>query len=210
MDKILTGVRQFRETIYPEKQDFFRRLAGKQQSPLALFITCSDSRILPNVITDTEPGDLFIIRNAGNIVPPAGAPVGGEAATIEYAVAVLNIPNIIVCGHSQCGAMKALMTRQSTNDLPAVGQWISLAETTRRIVQRKYPNLSAAELEVAAVQENVLVQLNHIRTHPVVAERLAIGTLQLHGWYYDIGSGVISAYDEITKEFMEIDAAVIV
>lgn len=210
MDKILAGVRRFRENVFPQKQSFFRRLAGKQQTPMALFITCSDSRILPNVITDTEPGDLFIIRNAGNIVPPAGAPVGGEAATIEYAVAVLNIPHIIVCGHSQCGAMKALMTRQSTNDLPAVGQWISLAETTRRIVYSKYPNLSAAELEVAAVQENVLVQLNHIRTHPVVAERLAIGTLQLHGWYYDIGSGAIYAYDEASKEFSEIDAAVIV
>src|SRR5262245_40352885 len=138
MDKILSGAQRFRREVFPRNQQFFEQLAGKQQKPVALFITCADSRVNPNLITQTEPGDLFLIRNAGNIVPPYSPSGGGEIATIEYSVEVLGIRNIIVCGHSQCGAMKALLSGNGLEHLPAVKAWCSHAEATRRIVQRKY------------------------------------------------------------------------
>src|SRR5437588_6874506 len=117
MQKIIDGVRRFQANVFTRQRDLFEQLASKRQSPHALFITCSDSRIDPNLITQTEPGDLFIVRNAGNIVPPYGAATGGEAATIEYALSVLKVRNVILCGHAHCGAVQALMTRQATDDL---------------------------------------------------------------------------------------------
>ncbi len=205
MDKIIAGVEQFRRNVYPKNQRFFEQLAEKQQKPVALFITCADSRVNPNLITQTEPGDLFLIRNAGNIVPPYSAVGGGEIATIEYSVEVLGIRNIIICGHSQCGAMKALLGGGSLEHLPAVRSWCNHAESTRRIVERKYQGLSQNELAVAASQENVLVQLNNLSTHPSVAARLASGELNVFGWYYDIGSGQILQYDKPRGWFFELD-----
>src|SRR5687768_8991438 len=177
MDKILAGVARFRRYEYPGNRALFESLAARQQNPIALFITCSDSRIHPNLITQTDPGDLFLIRNAGNIVPPHGAPVGGEAATIEYSIEVLGIRNIIICGHSQCGAMKALLEERALNDLPASKAWFAHAETTRRIARTKHRELPPHELMLAATEENVLVQLNNLSTHPSVASRLASGEL---------------------------------
>jgi carbonic anhydrase len=194
MDKILAGVSQFRNKFYNENRAFFEQLAAKQQKPIALFITCSDSRINPNLLTQTEPGDLFLLRNAGNIVPPHGAR-GGEAATIEYSVEVLGIREIIVCGHSQCGAIKALLDGRQMAHLPYVKDWCGHAEATRRIVEQRYPNLTNAELAAAAAKENVLVQMNHIDTHPCVAARLVSRELKIHGWYYDIAAGEILQYD---------------
>lgn len=205
MERILAGVERFRREVYPKDQRFFEDLAAKQQKPQALFITCSDSRVHPNLITQTEPGDLFLIRNAGNIVPPYSTAGGGEIATIEYSVEVLGIRNIIVCGHSQCGAMKALLAGGNMEHLPAVKSWCSHAEATRRIVERKYPNLEGEEQAIAATEENVLVQMNHLSTHPCVAARLASGDLRVFGWYYDIGSGQIYQYDQTRGWFFEID-----
>jgi carbonic anhydrase len=172
-----------------------------------LFITCSDSRIDPNLLTRSKPGDLFILRNAGNIVPPHGAPTGGETATIEYAVEVLGIRNIIVCGHSQCGAMKALISSDSLDDLPAVKAWCAHAEATRRIVRQKYRDLSGDELAVATIEENVLVQMNNLSTHPCVAARLAGDELQIHGWYYDIGRGQVLQYETSEGRFVDLCAS---
>jgi carbonic anhydrase len=208
MDKLITGVHQFRRNYYAKNRHFFEQLANKQQKPIALFITCSDSRVNPNLITHTEPGDLFLIRNAGNIVPPHGSPGGGEIATIEYAIEVLGIQNIVLCGHSQCGAMKALLEPSGMEHLPAVKAWCSHAEATRRIVQQKYRDLPPAELAVAATEENVLVQMNHLGTHPCVAARLASGELHIYGWYYDIGSGQIHQYDPSQGRFAELDGEV--
>jgi carbonic anhydrase len=205
MDKILAGVERFRHEVFPANRELFQQLAAKQQKPVALFITCSDSRVHPNLITNTEPGDLFLIRNAGNIVPPYSTAGGGEIATIEYSVEVLGIRNIIVCGHSQCGAMKALLTGGAMEHLPAVKAWCSHAEATRRIVERKYPGLSGDELAVATTKENVLVQMNHASTHPSVAARLSSGELSIFGWYYDIGSGRIDQYDPAHGLFVELD-----
>lgn len=205
MDKIIAGFSQFHREVFPASQQFFQQLAAKQQKPQALFITCSDSRVNPNLITQTEPGDLFLIRNAGNIVPPYSASGGGEIATIEYSVEVVGIRNIIVCGHSQCGAMKALLDGGGMENLPAVKAWCSHAEATRRIVERKYHGLNSEELAVAATEENVLVQMNNLSTHPCVAARLASGELKIFGWYYDIGTGQVYQYDQTRGWFFELD-----
>jgi len=205
MDKIIAGVHRFNLEEYPRCRSFFEQLASKQQKPIALFITCADSRVNPNLITQTEPGDLFLIRNAGNIVPPFGTTGGGEVATIEYAVEVLGIRDIILCGHSQCGAMKALLEPQQLEHLAAVKSWCLHAEATRRIVQQKYRHLPPSELAVAATEENVLVQMNNLSTHPCVAARLASGELHVYGWYYDIGKGSIHQYDQSLGRFLELN-----
>lgn len=205
MDKLLDGVHAFRNGEYVSRREFFEHLAQKQQKPRALFITCSDSRVDPNLITQTEPGDLFLIRNAGNIVPPYGAAAGGEQATIEYSIAVLGIKNIIVCGHSQCGAMRAMLDADGLGELPSVRGWFAHAESTRRIVREKYMNLLVGEsLAIAATEENVLVQMNHVSTHPYVASRMAQGQLHIFGWYYDIGTGQILQYDQAQGQFVEL------
>ena len=205
MDKILNGVHRFRSEIFPQQQDKFEQLARKKQKPVALFITCADSRVDPNLITGTEPGDLFIVRNAGNLVPPYGAQSGGEIATVEYALAVLGIRNIILCGHSQCGAMQAIVEATNLDDLPGVRGWFAHAESTRQIVQHKYKDLPTEQRLVAAVEENVLVQMNNLSTHPTVAARLAMGQLNVFGWYYDIGSGKIRQYEQATGQFRELN-----
>jgi carbonic anhydrase len=204
MEKIIAGVHRFRRLEYPAQKHFFEQLAVKDQRPMALFITCSDSRVHPNLITQTEPGDLFLIRNAGNLVPPHGAPVGGETATVEYAIEVLGIRNVIICGHSQCGAMKALLSSESLDHLPAVKAWCAHAEATRRIVRQKYRDLSTGDLAVAATEENVLVQMNNLSTHPCVAARLAADDLHIYGWYYDIGRGQVLQYEPSQGRFVEI------
>jgi carbonic anhydrase len=200
VQKLIHGVERFRREHYRPNQLFFEQLAAKQQKPIALFITCADSRVNPNLITQTEPGDLFLIRNAGNIVPPYGAP-GGEAATIEYSIEVLGIRDVIICGHSQCGAIQALVAADAMSRLPAVSAWCHHAEATRRIVQHKYCDLTLPELTAIAAQENVLVQINHLSTHPCVAARLANGELRVFGWYYDIGAGQILQYDQAAGHF---------
>ena len=204
MERIINGVDKFRSEEYPQNSAFFKKLAAKKQEPIALFITCADSRVHPNLITQTEPGDLFLLRNAGNIVPPHGSVAAGEAATIEYAIEVLHVRNIIICGHSQCGAMQALITRDAVDNLPAVGEWFAHAEATRRIVEHKYGHLSNEERFVAAIEQNVLVQLNNLSTHPSVAARMATGEVHTYGWYYDIGSGRITQYDPIKAQFEEL------
>ncbi len=201
MERILAGAAKFLHDEYPKNKDFFEKMASKKQKPRALFITCSDSRVNPNLITQTEPGDLFLLRNAGNIVPPYGSVIGGEAATIEYAVEVLEIPNIIICGHSQCGAMSALISRQGIDALPSVKAWCEHAEATRRIMQQKYPGLTGDELALVAAEQNVLVQLNNLSTHPCIAARLSTGKIRTYGWYFDIGTGSISQYDPVTTDF---------
>jgi len=207
MEKLIAGVHRFRRTEFANNRVFFEQLASKRQDPMALFITCSDSRVNPNLITDTEPGDLFLIRNAGNIVPPYHAAGGGEIATIEYSIEVLGIGDIVVCGHSQCGAIQALLDSKGLTHLPAVQAWCGYAESTRRIVQQKYRELSPDRLARAAAEENVLVQMNNLSTHPCVAARLASGELSIYGWYYDIGAGQVYQYDQPHGRFFELNGA---
>lgn len=203
MQKLIQGIHEFRERDFRPLEGLFARLS-KGQDPETLFITCSDSRIDPNLLTRSQPGDLFILRNAGNLVPPHAAATGGEAATIEFAVAVLGVSDIIVCGHSDCGAMKALLQPETVAHLPAVSEWLSHAETTRRIVRENYNRLFGERLVMATVEENVLVQLESLRTLPAVASRLVRGDLHLHGWVYKIGTGEVFAYDVESAEFVPV------
>ncbi|MBL8234727.1 MAG: carbonic anhydrase [Bryobacterales bacterium] len=204
MNKLLKGYQHFHDDIFPEKKPLFEKLAGEQH-PRALFITCADSRVLPDLITQAEPGDLFINRNAGNIVPPYGERNGGVSATIEYAVLALGVRNIIVCGHSDCGAMRAVMHPEKVKDMPTVASWLFHAETARRIVDENYSELEGEKKLNVLIHENVLAQLDHLRTHPSVASRLTRGQLSLYGWVYDIRTGDIDSYDAETGHFVPLD-----
>lgn len=204
MEKLITGLHHFQSHIFQNHKELFERLA-QGQTPDALFITCSDSRINPNLITNTMPGDLFILRNAGNIVPAHGAVTnGGEAGTIEFAVAALGIKDIIVCGHSSCGAVKGLLSPESLNELPLVKAWLSHADATRRIVRENYRDLPEDKLLSVAIQENVLVQIENLKTHPVVAAALSRGALGLHGWTYHIQTGEVYSYSSEQGQFLPI------
>jgi len=200
MEKVLKGLVRFQEEVFSKKKELFALLSG-QQTPRVLFVTCSDSRIDPSLLTQTDPGNLFIIRNAGNLIPTYGAAIGGSTASLEYGVAVLKVKDIIVCGHTDCGAMKALLHPEKLQDLPAVKAWLQHAETTVRMVKDHYGHLKGDELFAAAIRENVLVQLDHLKTHPAVATRLRRGDLRLHGWVYSIGTGEVWVYDAEKKEF---------
>jgi carbonic anhydrase len=201
MQKLVEGIHHFQANTFSSEREFFERLAHGQ-TPETLFITCSDSRINPNLLTNTRPGELFILRNAGNIVPPHGAANGGEGATIEYAVAALGVKDIIICGHSHCGAMKGLLDLDGLGELPTVRSWLGHAESTRRVMRENYTQLNGAALVTATVQENVLAQLENLRTHPAVAARIARGALKLHGWVYKIETGEVFSYDHKVGQFV--------
>ena len=194
MQNVLKGLMKFQKEIFSKKKTLFTSLS-KQQTPSVLFVTCSDSRIDPSLLMQTDPGDLFVIRNAGNLIPAYGAAIGGSTATIEYGVSVLKVNDIIVCGHTDCGAMKGLLYPENLQSLPAVKSWLQHAETTVRIVQDHYPHLKGNDLFAAAIRENVLAQIDHLKTHPAVATRLRKGDLQLHGWVYSIGTGDVWVHD---------------
>ncbi len=206
MQKLLQGIHQFQSNLFGPQRALFERLAGGQH-PDALFITCSDSRINPNLITQTAPGELFILRNAGNIIPPHGAANGGDGATIEFAVAGLGVRDIIVCGHSHCGAVNGLLHPESLQDMPTVAAWLSHAEATRRIMREKYSDRVGAAQLTTAVEENVLVQLENLRTHPTVAAGLAREMLMLHGWVYKIETGEVFAFDPERGQFVTVAEA---
>ena len=208
MLKLVQGIHQFQDNLFSSQRELFERLA-KGQTPDALFITCSDSRISPNLITQTEPGELFILRNAGNIVPPHGLAVGGEEATIEFAIVGLGIRDIIVCGHSHCGAVNALLAPDGIRDsMPTLCSWLNHAETARRIIQEKYSDLSHEKRLNVAIQENVLVQLENLRTLPAVAAALARNALNLHGWVYKFETGQVFGYDPEHGQFLDVGQSV--
>ncbi|GAB1538312.1 hypothetical protein NUACC21_09700 [Scytonema sp. NUACC21] len=156
-----------------------------------LFITCSDSRIDPNLLTQTQPGELFIIRNVGNVIPPYGTINSGEGAAIEYAVHALGVKDIIICGHSQCGAMKGLLQLGSLADeMPLVYEWLKHhAESTRLLVQENYKEYSGENLLKIAIEENILTQIQNLETYPVIRSKLHGGQLYLHAWVYEIETG---------------------
>ena len=202
MQKLVEGIHRFQENVFSSKRALFERLAGGQH-PLALFITCSDSRIDPSLLTQTEPGELFIMRNSGNIIPPYSASPSGEAGTIEFAVCVLKIRDIIVCGHSHCGAMGALMYPKQISELPAVQSWLSHAGAMQRIINENYGHIQEQEARLTvAVEENVLVQLENVRTHPSVAAALGREELRLHGWVYKFETAQVFAYDSEKGQFL--------
>jgi carbonic anhydrase len=200
MEKLVKGFLKFRTEVFGKKKELFTRLSEKQ-APRALFITCSDSRVDPTLLTQTDPGELFILRNAGNMVPPYGSMQGGSTATIEYATAVLKVPHIIVCGHTDCGVMKALLHPEDVDDLPAVKEWVRQAETTRRLMHEHYTGLKGNDRLIKTTQENVRSQLDHLRTHPSVALLLRQKKVDLHGWVYSISTGDVWGYDFDSDQF---------
>ncbi len=203
MPKFAAGVVRFQAEVFPGKKDLFEKLSHGQ-APEALFITCSDSRIETSMITQSEPGELFICRNAGNIVPPHTHHTGGMTASIEFAVAALQVPHIVICGHTECGAMKGAMDPQQTDGLPHVKEWLGYCRAAVEIVNELGGDLSEAERMRMLLEQNVILQLQHLRTHPSVAARLAKGDLTLHGWVYDIKSGEVTAYDEPNNRFLPV------
>jgi carbonic anhydrase len=204
MPSFAAGVVRFQNEVFPEKKELFEKLS-KGQSPEALFITCSDSRIETAMITQTDPGELFICRNAGNIVPPHMMHTGGMTASIEFAVAALQVPHIVVCGHTECGAMKGAMNPEGLDQLPHVREWLGYSKAAVDVVAELAPDASDEERMKLLLEQNVILQLQHLRTHPSVARRLAKGDLKLHGWVYDIKSGDVHAYDETANAFVRVE-----
>ena len=203
MPRFAAGVVRFQTEVYPQHKALFETLA-KGQSPEALFITCSDSRIETAMLTQTAPGELFICRNAGNIVPPHTQQTGGMTASIEFAVAVLKVPHIVICGHTECGAMKGAMNPEGLDALPHVKEWLGFSKAAVDVVAHIAEGKSDAEKMQVLLEQNVLLQLNHLRTHPTVAARLAAGEVKLHGWVYDIRTGDVNAFDEAQGRFVPV------
>ncbi len=202
---IVDGFLRFHHDVFPEQQELFKKLATAQ-TPRAMFITCADSRIVPELITQSSPGDLFVTRNVGNVVPPYGQMNGGVSSAIEYAVLALKVHHIIVCGHSDCGAMRAVLNPQSLTKMPTVSAWLRHAEVARTVVENNCSCGTEHETMQVLTKENVIAQLHHLRTHPSVASRLAAGELFIHGWVYDIETSKIEAYDAISDSFLPLAA----
>lgn len=202
MKKLIEGLEKFQTGYFSLHRDLFEELA-QGQKPRILFITCSDSRIDPNLITQAQVGELFVIRNAGNIIPPYGAANGGEGAALEYAVHALEIEQIIVCGHSHCGAMKGLLKLNTlAEEMPLVYDWLKHAEATRRLIKDNYKDLKGEELLEVTVAENVLTQLENLQTYPIIRSKLHQNKLSLDGWIYRIETGEVFAYDSVTHDFV--------
>jgi carbonic anhydrase len=206
MQRLIEGIQKFQREVFPRKRELFERLAGGQQ-PSTLFITCADSRVSPTLFTQSEPGEIFVIRNAGNIVPAYRLPAGGVTAGIEFAVAILNVKEVVICGHTDCGAMKGLLYPEKFAHAPAVADWLNQAQATRRLVLDNYKGEDEAALVDAMIHENILVQLQNLQTHPSVLSRLAAGTLQLYGWIYDIGKGSVESFDAAQQSFVRVDGS---
>jgi len=207
MTKLVSGYQRFRSDVYPNQKHRFKLLENSQK-PHTLFITCSDSRVVPSMITQTEPGELFICRVVGNLVPAHGAAVGGVSSAIEYAVTVLGVQDVVICGHSDCGAMRAFMHPEKLRSLKAVESWLEHASGAIAVARDNHGHLHGEEFVEALIRENVSIQLQHLRTHPSVASRLRQGNLRIHGWIFDIGSGTIQSLDEKTGKFVALEQTV--
>ena len=202
---LLDGVDEFSRTVFPGNQALFESLAHGQ-APHTLFVTCADSRVSPEMITQTHPGELFVCRNIGNIVPAYGEMLGGVSAVVEFAVLALNVRHIVICGHTDCGAMKGLASGiASVAGMPTVQTWLRNAEAARSVVVAR--NTEDDHMVQAMVEENVRLQLTHLRTHPAVAARLAERSLAIQGWVYDIGHGKVSVLDEEQARFESLEEA---
>ncbi|MFF3645233.1 carbonic anhydrase [Streptomyces sp. NPDC002564] len=194
MRDLAAGVRRFQRDVFPAKAELFADLADRH-TPDTLFIGCSDARVVPELITQREPGELFVVRTAGNLVPAHAPHADGIAASVEYAVSVLRVTDVVVCGHSACGAMTALAERHDLTGAPAVAGWLHHADAA---VARTADSATGADRVAALVRENVLAQLTHLATYPSVARARARGDLALHGWVYDIATGAVENLTEVT------------
>ncbi len=202
MQEIIDGFLKFQRDAFPQRSELFKQLATSQH-PRTLFISCSDSRLVPELVTQREPGDLFVIRNAGNIVPSYGPEPGGVTATVEYAVAALGVTDVVICGHSDCGAMTAIATCKCLDHMPAVRGWLQYADSAK-VVNEAREHKSERDRVNSMVRENVVAQLANIKTHPSVRLALEQGHLALHGWVYDIETGLIDTLNGATNLFVSL------
>jgi len=204
MQKLEAGVHHFQANYFARNQRLFEKLSEGQR-PETLFITCSDSRVVPNLITSAAPGDLFIVRNVGNIVPSVERGVlGGVSAAIQYAIEVLEIAHVIVCGHTQCGAIDAILHPERVQHLPFVKRWLAESGRIPQLIEERYGHLTGEERVAAAIEENVLVQLENLRSFDFIARRLDAGTLTMAGWVFSIAKGQVFDYDVQSGQFMAI------
>lgn len=202
MQKLQAGIHSFQANYFARNRRLFEQLAEGQR-PETLFITCCDSRVVPNLITSSAPGELFIVRNIGNIVPALNhGVIGGVAAAIEYAVQVLKVDEIVICGHTQCGAIDAIMHPERIAHLPLTSRWVKESASIPALIAERYGNLEGEALMNAAVEENVLLQLENLRTFDFVAEKLDNGSLSVSGWVFHIATGVIFDYDPESEQFV--------
>ena len=201
MNDVIGRVFSFEKHVFPNQSGLFNRLTTDGQSPKALMISCADSRVVPEQIMQAQPGDLFVCRNAGNIVPPYQTMNGGVSSTVEYAVVALGVRDIIVCGHSDCGAMKGLMNQDALGRMPNVAAWLRHSHAAHEVVRSSYPDMAADDAVRAVSLENVVCQINHLRTHPSVAAGIARGEIALHGWFVDIHAGCVLGLDGETGRF---------
>lgn len=209
MQKLIAGIHKFQQDQLGRYQELFHRLSHEGQNPHTLFITCSDSRVLAELITQSQPGDLFVVKNIGNIVPPANANGGSPnstAAAIEFAVQTLGVSDVVVCGHSLCGGMATLLNGLPQQDaMPHLSEWIEVAAPVRRLIESDYKHLKDPDERLqAAAEENVLFALENLHTYPSVVERLRAGTLRLHGWFFKIDTAEMFAYDPFSQQYQPI------
>jgi carbonic anhydrase len=205
--RIIDGVLKFQTEVFPSQKALFQQLSNGQR-PQAMFIGCSDSRVIPELFMQQGPGDLFVVRNAGNIVPPHAVAPGGVSASIEYAVAVLGVPDIVVCGHSGCGAMTAILSgNEQLKALPQVSRWLKFANAATQVIEEQHADKDEATKLDILVRENVLAQLVNLLTHPVVANAVQAKEVRLHGWVFDIALGAVLTYDAETGEFIPLTHA---
>jgi carbonic anhydrase len=208
MQRLIEGVHKFRNAEFGNYRGLFRKLSTEGQNPHTLFITCCDSRVLAELITQSKPGDLFVVKNIGNIIPPTTVhgSTNSTAAAIEFAVGMSSVTDIVVCGHSQCGAISALLGETPVrSNAPHLREWLSLVEPVRLTIEKNYTHLKAMEARRnAAAEENVLFSLANLRSYQCVQERLADGSLRLHGWFFKIATAELFAYDPESRQFHSI------
>jgi carbonic anhydrase len=208
LERLKAGIRRFQTGIYPEMSGMFRKAVSEPQEPHTLFVACADSRIDPELITQSQPGELFVLRNIGNLIPAYGEMMGGVSAVVEYAVSLLKVKHIVVCGHADCGAMKGLLAPDSLTPMPAVKNWLKNAAAAMSVAealgedQEERPKLMRRVTE-----QNVLLQIQHLRTHPSVAAAMAREELTISGWVYEIGTAEVRIWDEGVKKFLPVDTA---
>lgn len=207
LKRLKEGARRFQTEVYAEKAAEYQHAATHPQQPHTLVIACADSRVDVESITSSGPGEVFITRNIGNMVPPYGEMLGGVSAVIEYAVSALKVKHVVICGHSDCGAMKALLNPPSTEGLPTVRSWLRNGQAALRVAgTMEEPEEEPKKKLARLTEENVLMQLLHLKTHPSVAGAMARGELTVSGWVYDIGSGVVRIAEDGTRDFKPVVA----
>ena len=202
LNKLKEGILQFQRETYPARQAEYEYAATHPQKPHTLLVTCADSRIDPEALTSSGPGEIFVARNVGNMVPAYGEMMGGVSAVIEYAIDALQVQHAVVCGHTDCGAMKGVLAGEGHLDaMPTVKSWLRNADAAKRVastVDDGTPSLKTI------TEQNVLLQMQHLRTHPSVAGAVARGALTISGWVYDIARGDVRIFDETQKEFISV------